>query len=347
MSIGLDIGSFRLKSLRRQKDQLIGRSSRSVYSVVPYSEAHLALLDQSNIAHAVSEDIIVLMGDSAVDFAKLFQVRTLPLLPEGAIPENDPLARQVIASLVEALLPKPATSGEVCCMALPGTASGRSSGKNSELEFFSRLARLRGYTPVVLSSGTAAILAESVDRSFTGMSLSMGAAGCQLALAHRGIEIANCVIPRGGDWIDEQLARRHNDSAYDINGEQFLDIAAATRWKETAVTNIASPANDEDQFVSDLYQDLLGQLIEAAELTFLHTAQMRNVPQPITLICTGGGARINGFAELLASKLQTNPLPLEIAELRMAAESDYTAARGLLISAALESETRANFGAVA
>ena len=347
MSIGLDIGSFRLKSLRRHKDQLMGRSTRSVYSVVPYSEAHLALLDQSSIAHAVSEDIIILMGDSAVDFAKLFQVQTLPLLSEGVIPENDPLDRQVIASLVEALLPKPTTSGEICCMALPGTASGRSTGENSEFEFFSRLARLRGYTPVILSAGMAAILAASVDNSFTGMSLTFGAASCELALAHRGIEIANCVIPRGGDWIDEQLAQRNNDSAYDINGEQFLDIAAATRRKETAVTSIANPNSDEDQFVSDLYQDLLGQLIDAAELTFLHTVRMRNVPQPITLICTGGGARINGFAELLTRKLQTNPLPLEIAELRMAADSDYTAARGLLISAALEAETRANYGSVA
>ena len=65
MSVGLDVGSFGVRCLRRCDEQLIGRASRAVFAVVPDAPEYRALLDAGCVPFATCEGALTLVGDFA------------------------------------------------------------------------------------------------------------------------------------------------------------------------------------------------------------------------------------------------------------------------------------------
>ena len=340
MSIGLDVGSSQVRSLRVRGDQLVGRSGRTLFAVLPDASEYRALLEAGHIPFAICDGALALIGDNAAAYSSLFHVRPQELLPQGHLPTNNPVARQCLAALVEALLGEPDQPGEICCVTLPGGEMFQSLATSNELEFFTRLIRLRGFTPQVLPASMAAVLAQLVSRSFTGIGLSFGAAASELVLAHRGIEVALSSSPRGGGWLDELIAERFNYLLCDSTGESFLDLVQAAEYRQNFNSTLASPFDDGSQFVTEIHRDLAYGLIRSAAVEFSKQPRTLDVPQPLSVIVVGGVARIQGFRELLHEVFESARFPLTINDIQFATDSDFTVARGCLINAQLEADVR-------
>lgn len=340
MSVGLDIGASQIRCLRRRDAQLVGRSAKAQFTALPDAPDYRALLAAGQIPFAVCDEALTIVGDNAAEYSNLFNVRPQSLMPHGRLPTNDPVARQSLAALVDALLGEPDQPGEMCGVTLPGGESFQSLATSSELEFFSRLIRLRGFFPQVLSAGMAAVLAELSRQCFTGLGLSFGATTSELVVAHRGIELLMCSIPKGGDWLDEQLAQEFGDMLRDDAGEPILDLAKS-ETRRRSPERLLSPANDDtDRFLAGLHRDLIYSLIRSATFALASHPRAIEIPQPLPVIVVGGVSRIAGFEDLLWKSFELARFPLVIREIRFSTRHDFTVARGCLINAQLESEIR-------
>lgn len=186
----------------------------------------------------------------------------------------------------------------------------------------------------------AAVLAELSRHCFTGLGLSFGAATSELVVAHRGIELLMCSIPKGGDWLDEQLAQEFGDMLRDDAGEPILDLAKSETRRRSA-ERLLSPANDDtDCFLAGLHRDLIYSLIRSATFALASHPRATEIPQPLPAIIVGGVSRIAGFEDLLWKSFELARFPLAIREIRFSTRHDFTVARGGLINAQLESEIR-------
>lgn len=340
MSIGLDLGASAFRSLRRGTDRLIGRSCRSGYAVLLDSPAQRGLLERASIPYARCDENLVLLGDAAAEFSRTFQAPCLDLLPQGCIPREDPIARQISAILVEALLPVPETIGEICCFTAPGRVRGQQPEGTDPSEFFTRVMRLRGYVPRRLNAGMALVLAELVPESFTGIGLTLGAAGCDVSLAHCGVEVGHCTISRGGRWIDTQLAEAAGEFCWDVFGNKRLDLDQAARKKEHAAGGDAQASTADRLRLGDLYRDLVAEIAATMTREFGRALRLHDVRQPLSLICAGGAAELPGFCELLQRQLEIAQFPIKLREIRHCRqESPFTIARGCLVYAELESQS--------
>ncbi len=340
MSVGLDVGSFGIRCLRRQGEQLIGRASRAVFAVVPDAPEYRALLDAGHVPFATCEGALTLVGDFACAYSPLFHVRPQGLLPQGHLPTNDPVSRQSTAALVEALLGEPDQPGEICCLTLPGGEVSRSLATSNELEFFTRLIRLRGFIPQVLSAGMATVLAHLVGRSFTGIGLSFGAATSEIVIAHHGLELAVCSSPRGGDWLDELIAEQFGYTLCNSTGVSYLDLERAAAHRHEFVGSLEKPTDESGRFLADIHLDLAYALIRSAVVEFSKQPRTLDVPQPLSVMVIGGVARIRGFGELLQRAFDVARFPLAIRDIGLVTDDDFSAARGCLINAQLETDIR-------
>lgn len=340
MSVGLDIGASQIRCLRHRNEQLVGRSAKAMFTALPDAPEYRALLVSGQIPFAVCDEALTIVGDSAAEYSNLFNVRPQSLMPHGRLPTNDPVARQSLAALVDALLGEPDQPGEMCGVTLPGGETFQSLATSSELEFFSRLIRLRGFFPQVLSAGMAAVLAELSRQCFTGLGLSFGAATSELVVAHRGIELLMCSIPQGGDWLDEQIAMEFGDTLRDESGEPILDLAKSAVRRHSFAGHLSSTSSDADRFLAGLHRDLIYALIRSATFALARQPHVTEIPQPLPVIVVGGVSRIGGFENLLWHAFELARFPLEIREIRFATRHEFTVARGGLINAQLESELR-------
>lgn len=336
MNIGLDLGAQSFRSVRRRSGQLHAFQSRSAYSVLPDSPAQRRILEQSGIPYALCEGYLVLIGVAALEHCRLFQVPCISLLPGGEVPSDDPLARQILATLVQHHVPRSQEEGEICCYIPP--AASTTEG-NTDAEFFTRLIRLQGFRPLRLAAGMALVLAELVDDSFTGIGCSFGAASCDFTLSYQGIEIVSCSIPRGGDWIDEHFARQTQSYCWDPYGNRLLDLEKVAALKEAFDGSIVHPVGPEEKLLSRIYAELLTGVIQEAALHFAGCKQIAHPRGPIQVVCSGGTAQIPGFHDLVSLVFREVSFPVAIREIRLSDPSPYVVARGCLINADLESQS--------
>lgn len=340
MSVALDVGAGSLRSLFPKGGGLAARQTRTAYCALPDTAGVRKYLATMKIPSAVCEDRLVVIGDAAAEASASFGVPLRRLLREGASTPAEPVERQILAALVESVVPEPRCPGEVCCLSLPKTTAERATDARQAEEFFSNIVRLRGYRPVSLSAPMGLVLAELGQEGFTGISLTLGASRSEICLAHSGREIHSETLAKGGDWLDEELARRSHDYAWDAQGNRYLDTQSAKQRREACSGTIVAPAGSDEQLLSDLYGELLTTLLRSAAPRLARAADSWKMSHPLTVVSSGGLTRINGFAEFVQAALRPPLFPLPVKLTRLA-DGDFTIARGLLIHAELESAATA------
>ena len=336
MTIALDVGTHRLKVLRCEGDRLVARACRTIYASLPDSAARRQMLERIGINTSRCGNDLVVLGDSAANLAKVLQVPCLPLLSSGRVPDDDPAARQMLGAMIDQLLGEARETGEYCCLVVP-QASREEKGN---AEFFSRLARLQGYRPLTVSAGMAVVLAETVHTGFTGIGVSLGSTGCEISLAHRGVELSRASVSRGTRWIDERLANCHGLALWDPRGQKHLDVEQAARTREMAGHPLSNPTDEFEEEIAKCYRELMGEVARALAEMLGNCETAATLPQPLAVVVSGGPARATGMGPLLERTLRAADLPVRLGEVRVAADSDFTIARGCLINAELEHDVQ-------
>lgn len=350
MTAALELGSSSIRSLRREGDVLMSRTSRCVYAVLPDSPAHQRLLEQSNLQFTTCDEGILLLGDGAFENADLFKSPVLPLMVGGRIPRGNPLVRQLISSLVEVILPIAGSRHEICALTLPGGAALDSSSEaRADLEFYIRLVRLQGYEPKLVPASQALILAELVESAFTGIGIVFGASGCEAILAHRGNPVCHAASDHGGEWIDRRLAKKlkvpTSNSADGSGGTTENDfdresLISITRRREQLTSAATISGDDFTRHVESLLQETVFELCEAFSGELIRSRRAKELPSPLPIVCGGGLIQTPGFGSILAGVLKNVDLPVQTLRPHIVTRSSHSIARGLLISAELEATSR-------
>ena len=341
MGISLDVGTSRLRSLRRAGCELVGRAVPAAFALLDDEPATRSLLERAGLGYATGDGEIALIGETATQQAPVFQSAVLRLLPNGKIPTDDPPARQVLAALIESLLPSDPAPGEVCGLVLPVAAMVDPPSR----DFLSHLISLQGFDPLVISAGHAIALANLSNDGYTGLSLSFGAGGMALSLVHRGRELCCVTDSRGCDSIDEEVAATLKQYAFDRHGMRRLDIEAARRLRERLSDSLTRPQSEPAKLVAELTTEILSNVVQ----TFAKRLAQRNLgpfPQPLPVIIAGGPTHAAGFLWLLQQELHSAGLTSLCGPIRFASGTEgapgteYLVARGALIHAELETAHR-------
>lgn len=311
MSIGLDLGSTQFRSLRRQGQRFIGRACPCVMACIADTPAHRLMIARDDLPFLETDRELIILGDAAIAWSERAPVALRPLLEDGRIPADNPLARDILPFYLDAVLPPAIFPEEACAFTVPGELLPEAEG--IERTFFSKLIELRGYRPVPVGQGMAAVLAELADSGFTGIGMSLGATQCEFALVQNGAERARCGIPWGAAEI---LAGFDHDPL----GGMTIDSIEQT---ERAIG------------------DFLVEILLEAGLRIGQADGFRMIGQPLSIVCTGGMVQRPDFERLFQRAWQRAAWPISIRAIRMAPDAAYTIARGCLIQAKLEVQTLA------
>lgn len=334
MSIALHVDSRNLTSLRTHRGEIVGRRSPATYIAIPPDNAEKRLLERARIPYATCDGNTIVFGRFADELAPLLHVPRLPVLPGGRLPDDDPLARQLLGAFVDSLLAEPLIRGEFCGVTLP--LSVPPTQESREWQFVSRLIRMRGFEPLLVDAFQAGALAGLGHAGFSGLVLIIDSTASGIALLHRGSVEVRTTIPLGGDWIDEHLARKTERLVWDMDGACYVDVDAMIRWKRERAPNLHAPQNDEVQLLVYIYEQLLQDLLNAFADDCNRIAGL-SARAPCAVLCCGEATVVAGFPQLLADRLQRSRLPITASELRSPDDGVYALARGALIQAEIES----------
>ena len=315
MSVGLDLGTTEFRSLRDSGESLIARRCRTSYLVVRDTPGHRRLLANTQARHGTCGSDLVVFGDDASECAAMLDLSVVPLLRDGRLPQGDPVARQILALMVEAILPAAESGAPICCLTVPGGYGLDADNQSLDVRFLKQLVTLRGYTPQVISSGLAIVLAELASSSFSGLGISLGATNCEFSVVHCGRELARCTIAgRLGEFCDEYLASQNTSRA--AENSDLLQ----TSWQRNCTRS-------------------LSEILTEAREKLISEGSIRLIQQPMSIACAGGISQSEGFEQLFLKAWGQSGWPVRIGQTRIANNPGFAIARGGLIKAILESQS--------
>jgi hypothetical protein len=335
MNIALDLGSMSFRTLRRTGAQLTARRLTAQYISVPSHSPAAKLARKTGVSTNSAEGFELIVGDDAIEMSQFVQAPLTPFLDGGKIPANDPIARQLIGSALDALLPTITGEAGLCVLALPGGHLDLAS--NPEMDYLSRAIGLKNYTIMPLHASLALGLAELGDSSFTGVALTLGASCCELSVIRYGVELAYAYLPMGGLWIEEQLAQKQSRFTFTPTGERFLDVLSVRNWMSSEQPNLHRPKSDEDKQLAEAFNQLLTQVEDEMGTQLGHQSEaLFGIGHPLPLIIGGGLTMLDGAAPMLMKRFRESFGPVVLSSARVVKHTPFTICRGCLIHAELE-----------
>ena len=341
MNLGLDLGSTGVRCLSRSGRTLRGRRASACYVTLPGGQAEKLLLQRALIPFSTCDDSFVIFGENAIELSRALRTPCVPVFPDGRLPLQDPVGRQVAATLIESVLPPKTPAGTSAILVVAGEGIAGPQGTVDPTAFANRVLALRGIRSVALHAGTAAVLGGLSDREFTGAGLCVGANATCLSICVHGQPVAELTIGRGCSGVDEVMAKSRGRYFFDREGNRYLDVHTVSRWREMSAVDLSSPNGEDEELLRSLVREWLLKAFSEFASTLEALQIGRYVRRVSTMAITGGPSRMAGFDVVVADALRRAQLPLSMTEIRTGEASDYTIARGALIAAELEEKVKA------
>ena len=323
--IGLDVGTSKIAVARKTGNDVKASSELNAFFQVPHSRFTEKILEQNQITNYREGDELVIYGTATERFANMFNAEARRPMADGLLNPRERAAMSVIEAILKQMLPRAATKGEALSFSVPAPANGKEAELTYHEASMRRVFEGYGYDALAINEGLAVVFAELENENFTGVGISCGGGMCNVTLAFLSIPSIMFSITKGGDFIDA--------SAGSVLAEQATRIKVI---KEEGLDLSRSPRNKYEKALQIYYEDLIHSLVGALKQSLNRAEQLPRADRPLPIVLSGGAAKPKGFRDLFEKAVRGTSLPIEISEVRMAADPLTTTARGALIAALYE-----------
>jgi len=178
--------------------------------------------------------------------------------------------------------------------------------------------------------GTVYDLQVEEDHSFSGPMLTIhncGAGMMNVAVLSAGDPVVTFSTSRSGDWVDQQAATATNMTPSIIQQE-----------KEDPDLDLMNPdpGNQVQAAIAVYYGNLLVYTLENIAHDLANSPQLPKFKDPIPLVVAGGTSLPKGFIAKFEQALNAVEMPVEISEIRHAADALHAVSNGLTLAASME-----------
>jgi len=329
LGVGLDVGTMNLVSARRKGGDKVETSRmRDAFLDLESGAKKMLKLSGVNFIDRGEDEGIIVVGDAALDMANVFGREARRPLSQGLIAAGENEALDVLGVLVKNVLGEPAEKNEVCFFSVPAAPVDEQRDVVYHRGVFERIVTECGFEAVASNEAMAIIFAETAKEGFSGLGISFGSGMCNLALAINGIEGLSFSVARGGDWIDEGAAR--------AVGSTRSRICAL---KEKGI-DLLNPEGREQEAIALYYKSLIEYCIDQTAREFARIKDRFSLPSAIPIVVSGGTSLAENFLPFFEKVFERKRkrFPIEVSEIRQAADPLNAVARGLLIQAMQEYE---------
>ncbi len=328
--MGLDVGTSNIVLAQNKGNRISVTKQVNAFFIIPQSKFTRKILEQNEIAFFEHNRQYYIIGDSAENFANMFNANTRRPMEKGFLTLREDEGVAIIQAIIKTLVQRPKKLGEIICFSVPGEPvrdNHRSTSLGGHEAVIKMYLASLGYTPIAINEGLAVVMAELVDDNFTGIGISMGGGLCNVCLTYMSVPVIAYSLQRGGDDIDENVSRETGHSATKIKG-----------IKEEGVDLSTMPKNKIGLALQIYYTDLINELVHSMEKVISSSDRIPKIANPIPIVISGGTASPKGFREKFESDLRSIRLPFEIASVRVSKDLLNATAIGALVMAVSEAK---------
>jgi hypothetical protein len=323
-TIGLDVGTSRIVTARQVNNEIRYDTQLNAFVAIPYSKLTEATLQKEFVPHAVDGAEILVHGNESERFADLLDKDTRRTMMRGVLNPEEPENLRLIRQITQSLLGK-AEKGQKVCFTVPAAPLGAEENLTYHEATLRQILNDLGFEAKSINEGLAVVYGEMESSNYTGIGISCGGGLCNVSMAYLSVPVVSFSIPKAGDFIDA--------SAASVTGERPNRIRIL---KEQSFYLNGRAENKLQQVLGVYYDDMIQSLVTGLRSAFENARSLPKLSRPIPLVLSGGTAMPKGFRDRFESVLRASDFPIEISEIRMAADPLTATAKGALVAALAE-----------
>ena len=324
---GLDVGTANLLGVAGTTDgNLLVKRERNAFLEIPTQfVGNREMLTKLRVPYVQFRDRLFVLGDAAFNLANMFGREVRRPMQHGFLAPGEQDAIPMMRFIIHRLLGDPAVENEPVCFCIPAASIDRDNDTVYHEGIVSGILRKLGYAPTPMNEAHAVVYSSLADREFTGIGISCGGGMFNVCVAYRTIPAVTFSVSRGGDWIDEHVAK--------VMG---LSRTRATDIKEAEGLNLTDPRSREEEAVVLYYRNLIEYVLRNLAKRFALAPDVPSFTDPVEIVLAGGTSLVGGFVEVFAQELKKVEFPLKVASVRRSEDALTAVVRGCLIAAALD-----------
>jgi actin-like ATPase involved in cell morphogenesis len=337
MAKGVDIGTcFLVGATPTDSSGLADvsiRSIRDAFLDVENEPATKNMLKMSKVPYIEKGDMLYIVGDPALRIANMLKKEVRRPLSKGVIAAGEKDAEKILYVLLEEVVGKPKTPGEVCFYSVPAPSVDTDMNIAYHEAIFKKILTQFGYTAEPMNEAAAIVYSNAADEGFTALATSCGAGMVNTALLYQTMIGMKFSTARSGDFIDENAAKAVGKTASQImaikeQGVNLLDYKEGDPKYEA-----------EREAIIIYYKNMIRYTMDNIKKEFRKSDSSVQINEPIPWILSGGTSKAKNFLELFKQEFdKISDFPISISEIRMASDPLNDVAKGLLIAAMNYSE---------
>jgi actin-like ATPase involved in cell morphogenesis len=307
-------------SADREGDDIVFKRQRNAFMKLESSDLTKNMLDTSKVLYIEDDDGISLLGEDAFKFATIFEKQARRPMTNGIISPDEKQAIPIMQLIIERVLGDVNYSNEPLYISVPADPIDIDRNVLYHRKTMEALTKNLKYNTHIIDEGLAVIYSELGEYNFTGLGISVGAGMTNVTLAFMASPLMSFSISRGGDWIDEQVAKSTGLP------KEHVTSSKERQAQLTSTVTVGSP----DGALNVYYDALISYVIEHIKRK-LKTITPPNVAFPVAI--AGGSSLPKGFFELFKKKMDSAKLGIELSKVIHAKDPLNSVARGCLIAA--------------
>jgi hypothetical protein len=322
---GLDMGTSRVVVARGAAPDYRYETQLNAFVTIPFTKLAGDMLRKEKVAHAVGGNELIVIGDNAERFAEIFRVEARRPMTRGILNPEEGRNLLVIRQFVEAMLGRAKKEGQKLYFSVPAPGLDGDEGISYHEASMRQILGEFGYDARGIVEGLAIVYAELESTNYTGLSISCGGGMCNVCLAYLSAPVVSFSVPIGGDFIDANAAGATRELANHVRIQ-----------KETNFRLNGYSENRIEQALNVYYDEMIRTLVGELKRGFAGGRPLPRMAKAIPLVLAGGSAMPGGFQERFEKTLRTVEFPIELSEIRTAANPLVSTAKGALVAALSE-----------
>ncbi len=324
---GLDVGTVNICASAKNHDgEVAFHLQRNAFIDVRNDPFTRKMLMKLGIDYIVQGEKGYVIGNPAFDLANIFERDTRRPMKAGMISPVEPEALLIVSLLAAQILGQPKEVGEVCAFSVPADPVDADRNVIYHRGALEEVLRKLGYSPKAMLEGHALVFSELEEEDYTGIGISCGGGMFNICVAYKSVPALTFSTSRGGDWIDQNVA-----TALNLPAPQ---VCAA---KEGGL-DLRNPKNRIEDAASIYYRHLIQYTLETIKQKFESAQNLPHFSHPISIVCAGGTSMPKGFIEIFREEFRKVNFPIEVKDIRMAADPLRAVSRGCLNGAIEETQ---------
>ena len=326
---GLDVGTSFLITAEEVSDGITYKEFRDAfYRIKPATKIAAKMMEKGlqNLTYLKDIDgsFVVVGADAIAKAVERHQSAQRPLY-RGVISPREPDARRVLKFILSELVGKPDKPGSTLVYSIPAEPVDQSdedfnTGYHEDV-LRKDLSEL-GWDAKALNEAEAICYSELENNEYTGICLSFGAGMVNICVMSSGEPVVTFSTTKSGDWIDRMAAQSSGQPDSIVQVEKEGGDFIVGEESENAILSA----------VSSYYIRLIDYTVQHLAARLSNSSDLPKFQAPIPVVVSGGTSRAGGFVEAFEKRLSAGDFPLEISEVRHAADPLRAVARGCLLA---------------